>query len=273
MQELPSKIISSEDTGQEKKLPESEVSQGTKLNENATILLVSPESLIEGFSANGLVRQEGDGEGIRVWYRAEVNHDSPGQAADTAFSNFIYAPDNKQFKEAFSNLKDQVVVDLGAGSNPRGYYIANSAKAKGYIGVEPNFYRELAGSLVKNIDPKKNKHIGWEGGMEVKPQYHLNKIPAVVVREDMLSFLKRLPDNSVSILCSGVDGFVLSNERNYRGEVAKEIVRVLSPNGVYIGERYGGHISLNQERGIDEVVVQGEEKHQSLSLYRKADSS
>ena len=58
------------------------------------------------------------------------------------------------------------------------------------------------------------------------------KIPASIVPEDMLSFLKRLPDNSISILCSGIDYFIITHDYGY--QVKEEISRVLDPNGALL---------------------------------------
>lgn len=254
-------------------------------SEKATIL-VSPDSLVPGLDTDGLDRQRGR-EDVRVWYGRklegtdaaqdladkrvaaipEVGSNSPTRTIP--YANELYQPDSERLREVFSSFKNQIVVDLGAGSYPYGYYIADSAEAKGYIGVEPNFPYYLAGSLVRNTE------IQYEDlpqSIDVEPRHLLNKTPAVVVNEDMLSFLKRLPDNSVSIFCSGIDYYIIP-EQNYRDEVAKEIVRVLNPNGVYIGEQQVGHITLKKAEGIDETVIDNISdkylRRQSVRVYRK----
>ena len=62
----------------------------------------------------------------------------------------------------------------------------------------------------------------------------------------MLTFLRRLPDNSVSIISSGLDEHVLPNA-TYRYAVEQEMARVLDPQGLFV---------LNSGLGIDPKVVE-----------------
>ena len=49
----------------------------------------------------------------------------------------------------------------------------------------------------------------------------------------MLSFLKRLPDNSVSIIMSGINRSLIMNEE-YRRQIFLEIERVLNKDGGFL---------------------------------------
>jgi len=110
-------------------------------------------------------------------------------------------------------IKDQIIVDLGAGSTKDGYLLSEELGARAYIGVD-EYYSE---SLKRDLENSKED----------------KKIPFSVVSKDMLTFLRGLPDNSVSILMSGINASLLSNER-YRKEVLAEIERVLDPEGAFL---------------------------------------
>lgn len=133
-------------------------------------------------------------------------------------------------------FRDQVIVDLGPGDYGEGYFLAASLGAKGYVGVE-KFRQNMLEKNLKSVTKESNNryaeslHYFEAREGNIKPESDL--IPASIVGEDMLSFLKRLPDNSVSILTSGIDSNIIPNEK-YRREVASEIQRVLNKNGVYM---------------------------------------
>jgi hypothetical protein len=119
--------------------------------------------------------------------------------------------------------KDQIVVDLGAGIMPYGLKISESLGAKGYIAVEPNF----PNSLRENI--------------------YSHSIPFTIIPEDMLTFLRRLPDESVSILTSGIDECILQS-KEYITSVEEEIERTLHQLGTYIN-----YCSLFKPKGLKRI--------------------
>ncbi len=122
-------------------------------------------------------------------------------------------------------IKGQVVVDLGAGRTPDAYTLAGGMGATGYIGVEPHFGRELLEAMEADVADG----LSYLRGEEMDNFYTKGS----VTNDDMLSFLRRLPDHSVSIFASGIDNFVL-DDSDYVRETVTEIVRVLHPTGVYI---------------------------------------
>jgi len=146
------------------------------------------------------------------------------------------------FRERFDN---QVVVDLGANDHSFGYFLSVVLGAKGYVGVDKFRCQGLEESLsnmsAKDINklcetfelfneiPKELLNEGEESPIPGK-----NLIPASAVADDMLSFLKRLPDDSVSIFTFGITYEIV--EPSYLAEVAKEIERVLSKDGMYVSD-------------------------------------
>lgn len=143
-------------------------------------------------------------------------------------------------------LKDQIVVDLGAG-NMYGYATALGGGARGYVAID-KFY-DLAGEYRNPERVREFVDKKW-------PLYCRDKelIPAAAEQDDMLSFLKRLPDNSVSIISSG-HIFLFGDDGEYVMELKKEMLRVLSPSGLFI-ENEG--ISLSNDKNfVSEVWKYG----------------
>ncbi len=110
------------------------------------------------------------------------------------------------------DFSGQIVIDLWAGAQASDYKLVDKCNVKCYIGVE--WINDAI--LTLNIEAYKGT---W--------------IPAIVVKQDMLDFLERLPDDSVSILCSGIDTTIIWDTRK-RKSIATEIFRVLSPDGCYV---------------------------------------
>lgn len=117
-------------------------------------------------------------------------------------------------------LRDQIIVDLGAG-NKFGYLASIAGRAKGYIGVDKFYEQSFNKQEIK--EEIKSKY----------PNFQKNPlVPAAWEKDDMLEFLKRLPDDSVSIFCSGLGREVFSKAQSgYLGKVEQEIKRVLHPKG------------------------------------------
>jgi hypothetical protein len=134
------------------------------------------------------------------------------------------------------HMSDQVVVDLGSDTSIVGYDIACLLGAKAYVGVD----KYCGGNGPEGIEEKEigpriktllggDKKIGELIDMVIKPK----AIPASVVKSDMLDFLRRLPDGSVSIFTFGIDDMIIRG-RAHREAIKEEIKRVLSSKGGYL---------------------------------------
>jgi hypothetical protein len=134
----------------------------------------------------------------------------------------------KNSTEIFKKIEDNVFVDLGAGKVPFAYTIATMFNAKAYVGVEPFYFRKLS-----QCDFSKYAH-------EEK------NIPYFIVPEDMLTFLKRLPNKSATIFISAIDNEVIPS-KEYRNNVKKEIPRCISSNGAYIHSSCKSSIYLKDD--------------------------
>jgi len=128
-------------------------------------------------------------------------------------------------------MKDQVVVDLGCGSSLAGYAIACLAGAKAYIGVDPFSPNRDIDSVCSYSKTSIKKVI--KPYTDLSNGKKLKCIPGLYVREDMLRFLKRLPQESVSMLISGIDDYVLDDDK-YVADVKSEIARALHTEGVCV---------------------------------------
>ena len=127
---------------------------------------------------------------------------------------------NKLLK-VLNKLSGQIVIDIGAGFEPWGYLVTKATNAKGYVAVEPF----NAGGLKDMILHDTIEEIDGS-----KP------IPFNVAQEDIFTFLARLPDNSVSILCSGIDDAIFP-KREDRLRLGEEIARVLHQNGIFLNNQ------------------------------------
>lgn len=252
--------------------------------ESVLNLLKPVATLVQNIKLYDLVHEEWDKESARrlevekvvfdsnPYFRPEMMVDSGVFARSycpygfgTGFAQDVYSDrKDEKIREALGFLENQIVVDLGAGRKPYGYFVADIAKAKGYIAVEPNFTGELLYRLSMIHIPD------GEGWCKPSKDHVLNRTPLAVVEEDMLSFLRRLPDSSVSLFSAGIDDDVIPN-KEYRKEVVKEIVRVLDPKGAYIGENFGGHISLDDSSGIQKTPIMTEKRkfQTGVTVYKK----
>jgi hypothetical protein len=149
-------------------------------------------------------------------FDAELNRNFPHPIAGTLLNQLRENPD---FVELFHEFNGQIVVDLGAGKTLTDYDIVRLANAKGYVAVEPYHAEALTEEF--------NKYAQY------RPKIEAPYIPASIVKSDALSFLKRVPDHSVSVFSSGTNIEVIEDDE-YREMVSQEIKRVLHPDGAFI---------------------------------------
>jgi hypothetical protein len=110
-------------------------------------------------------------------------------------------------------LNGQVLLDLGAGTTPNGYLLTSEFGIIGYVGVEANH----ADILVRHM-----------------PSDGTATVPSEIVSEDMLHFLRRVPENSVSVMAAGIDCIIVPDVQ-LMSDIEKEIKRVLHPEGCFVG--------------------------------------
>lgn len=216
------------------------------------IEFVSAEKLIPNINTSGLYNGE-SAEKFRQKIEQE-SHRGAHRPQFTPYSwnfsiSFRYILENidkeRRTMKILNRFKDQVVVDLGAGIGRDIYPVLWEIGAKGYIGVDLWRGRELKSALKERL---------YCDGFRCEKKDGL--IPAVAIEEDILSFLKRLPDKSVSITAFGLGHGIIP--RDYKYEVAEEIKRVLDPKGVMIVDEGGlyadviiNHLEVSYG-GIDE---------------------
>jgi len=200
----------------------------------------------------------------------------------TSFARQMYEPKywaKEEERKALEQLADevekvfkgQIVVDIGAGPGGWGYLMADRAGAEAYVAVEPVFADELLYRITSIQNPGLEPKNPFS--TPIVPKHEIKKIPISIVQEDMLSFLRRLPADSVSVLCSGIDKEVISlSGKYYEQKVVNEIVRVVNPNGAYVGQRFM-HLRLPESDKIEEIVAGNKDEDlgsfEAVSIYKK----
>ena len=239
--------------------------------------IVKVEEIVPDINVNGIVRTEDLAQGILPVFGKKVhspeldggkddfssrkgNRRDFGEAHSLGFAEDLLL--NDEYRRDLSRLKDQVVVDLGAGELPDGYLIALASGARGYIGVEPFYADMLIKRLVTPASPEFDKRSPtrdclisrakmfnlYGNGLASDLEWdNFDAIPASVVGEDARTFLERLPDNSVSILSCGTCDIVTKNEK-YTEDVDEHLRRVLHPEGDYVGWRSIWGIGINPSK-------------------------
>ncbi len=147
-----------------------------------------------------------------------------------------------QIKES---SKNRVMIDLGCGLHQEfAVEIANGFGCSAYLGVDKH---NVGRHVIQKEDGKKYRRVTEE----ITLYDNINsKIPAVLIREDMLEALKKLKDNSSVLLFNGIEWelFRLMPEdkrRKYFSDIAQEIRRVVGENGYILSSQtemlnYGG---------------------------------
>lgn len=136
--------------------------------------------------------------------------------------------DKEKVEEIKESFKDTVIIDIGAGRYKIGYNLACALGAKGYIAVEPFNFHDLARDFSRQ---------------DANPED--NPIPFNIVAEDGLSFLERLPTESVLTFTFGLGDGAVIGEKSYLDKLENEIRRVhkvveyfmFSSNSLYAGPR------------------------------------
>ncbi len=141
-------------------------------------------------------------------------------------------------------FRGQTVVDLGAGAQTDCYHLARILEAKGYLAVEGH----NSESLLQNM-----RNAGEMVVTGIPHKFFPEKplIPASLVGEDMLTTLKRIPSNSVSVIASGIDIFIVLGDGDFLREVENEVNRVLDPAGLFLA--YHSNLSLNEPSNQEEA--------------------
>ncbi|MFZ2190553.1 MAG: hypothetical protein WA057_03775 [Candidatus Magasanikiibacteriota bacterium] len=130
----------------------------------------------------------------------------------------IDSNEGRQMKELLQRFAGGIIVDLGAGMSELAYIFSQNLKAGGYVGVEPVYSAELQNNVQTQADKNKKSE---------------SAIPFVVVAENMLKFLKRLPDGSASVLASNIDLHVIPNKKILE-EIGREIDRVIGTKNAFV---------------------------------------
>ena len=167
----------------------------------------------------------------------EQTNAEEGGISDAGFA--VYALSDldrnpKHLEKVKSYFEGKIVIDIGAGRNDSGYEVAKKLGCKAYIAVEPYYSK----SLLREFSNTKDKDI-----------------PLAVTSDDALTFLKNVPDSSVTIMSFGTDEYMF-RDREYNYKLGKEITRCLSKDGAFLSsESVLGPIAEDGEQEIKRDTV------------------
>lgn len=160
----------------------------------------------------------------RAFYCQSATHMKEGKAMKGALGNPSWQQNANDIisvclrEEDLTLLRDrrlfegQVLLNLGCGgylSTKTSLDLAIAGEAEGMILVDPFYQQEAARAVTLLKDT--------------------TALKVAVIQEDMLSFLKRVPNASVSLLCSGIEYPVINQD--YAQKVSREMSRVLHVQG------------------------------------------
>ena len=193
----------------------------------------SPSDLIPGLDTEGLPRIE-DLETDNRYGVDDVGGPNSTSYAWILYSRIDFEGERSLWQKAMTG---RIVVDLAGGCNAWGYLLACEAQASCYIGLDAYNYRGLKGAL-SSEGLARSFHIFREcEDPTYRPPGLL--IPRAVVPEDMLTFLRRVPDRSVSVLAIGLH-YILPP--SYADEVNEQLSRVIQDGGCCV--RYPGETAV-----------------------------
>ncbi|MBI4145672.1 hypothetical protein HY493_05730 [Candidatus Woesearchaeota archaeon] len=141
----------------------------------------------------------------------------PGRMLDAAFAPILISriAISEPLRDDLRRLRGQTLVDIGCGMSGAGYLIACRFGVRSYVGVDVFF---------ENLRPDARPCL--PGAVE-------DRIPVAWERQDMLDFLTRLPERSVSVLATGIDVCVIPSFKHLQ-RIGEQITRVLHDDGLAI---------------------------------------
>jgi hypothetical protein len=182
-------------------------------------ILVPITTLVPGLDEKGLkIHPDGTYWGSRPRAGKPVYFEEKG--VPVSYIGY-YTISIKQYPDVYefpSQLKGQVLLDVGAGLNADGYRFAKMVGALAYIAIEGHYSGIIVGAILKECEEAADGNI-----------------PAAVIREDMLAALKRFPSNTVSVLAGGINRTLLREAADrYLKALENEVGRILHPKGILL---------------------------------------
>jgi ubiquinone/menaquinone biosynthesis C-methylase UbiE len=195
---------------------------------------------IENFIS--LVNIEGIHEVLTGLEDFSISVNIPHFAYDSTYSDLLESggEELKINSEAMLKMRElflgTTAIDLGAGRNGFASILAYKLGVAHYIAVEPIDYK----LLFKNISSIRNGMMN--DYKSENPKYYASKFkdgsrqapPTIsLIVEDALTFLKRINDNSVSVMAIGIDSTIIQ-DTDARLKIGKEVRRVLKKDSAFL---------------------------------------
>ncbi|MEK7561739.1 MAG: hypothetical protein AAB541_02655 [Patescibacteria group bacterium] len=157
------------------------------------------------------------------------------------------ATEIKERDELLSRIRGRIVLDLGCGIRWLEFEeFLKKYEPSAYVGVDiwaPYGYRPY-------------NEIPDLGIVTPLGDQEGDVLPGALIKGDMLEAISRMPDKSCCIALNGVDAFILPPSP-YRRELEKEMVRVVSDEGIIFGVTLAGGLlsSLAKREGFQDTYV------------------
>lgn len=169
--------------------------------------------------------------------------DDVSNQINTNYSRFFVSEikDNLDNLELLKKrLEDEVVVDLGAGNTGKVFRLLNNENIEvdSYIFVDK--FEEFG---IKRWGKDLNK--ARQENKDAAPDFRIG-----VEVDDMLRFVSKLPNSSVSFIMCGVDNEIIESNK-YWERLFKQIRRSLSDDGLFAGLRFGLHLQPQKNLKTD----------------------
>jgi hypothetical protein len=142
-----------------------------------------------------------------------------------------FAGDKQARHEILATLKDQDIVDLGAGATPEVFReLFRIFHPSSYIGVDLFVGADHTSKVIEGFGDVVNETYEAEEGFS-----------SAIIRGDMLEVASRLPSAEFSVCINGLDDYVLP-DRPHRTAVQREIKRITKVGGMVFG--YTGNAGM-----------------------------
>lgn len=172
-----------------------------------------------------------------LWTAEDIEMENHTANKKTSSENYsmLLIDELEKYESVLNKLRElfkgRVLVDLGTGVNDGGYRIAGLLGCSGYVAVEPNYFKNLSNLLGGGRDYTlcDNDYLL----NRLPDRSKLNNLPFSIVKEDALSFLLSMEDNSACIFSSGMDKIIVKDDK-YIERVNDLISRVIGDDNAFL---------------------------------------
>ncbi len=146
----------------------------------------------------------------------------------------------EDYQEIRARLQNRRLIDLGCGVNPNSEaFFAAVYGSSAFVGVDkyykPTVDMERYKKHLKNQFIRNSLQNRYKDADIQQTEKNLDGMGIETLQDDMLVYLSRLPDDSVNVLMTNIDGFIIRDDEYYDA-LTKEISRVIGTQGLFISK-------------------------------------